>query len=75
MRREFLRRAKQTFDERGVEIPYPHRTLYFGQDREGMAPPARVALQRPPREGEGALEAETPSQTGATTPSDDPDAG
>jgi small conductance mechanosensitive channel len=75
MRREFLRRAKQKFDERGVEIPYPHRTLYFGQDREGMAPPARVALQRPPREGEGALETETPSQTGATTPSDDPDAG
>jgi small conductance mechanosensitive channel len=75
MRREFLRRAKQTFDERGVEIPYPHRTLYFGQDRAGEAPPARVALQRPPTEGEGALETETPSQTGATTPSDDPDAG
>jgi small conductance mechanosensitive channel len=73
MRREFLRRAKQKFDERGVEIPYPHRTLYFGQDREGLAPPARVALQRPPREGDGALETGTPSQTTSTTPSDDPD--
>jgi small conductance mechanosensitive channel len=75
MRREFLRRAKQKFDQNGVEIPYPHRTLYFGQDREGVAPPARVALQRPPRGGEGALEAETPSQTTSTTPSDDPNAG
>ncbi|MCG5513216.1 mechanosensitive ion channel family protein [Ectothiorhodospira shaposhnikovii] len=28
--REFLRRVKQTFDAEGVEIPFPHRTLYFG---------------------------------------------
>ncbi|WP_051431764.1 mechanosensitive ion channel family protein [Rhodovibrio salinarum] len=74
MRREFLRRAKQKFDERGVEIPYPHRTLYFGQDRQGEAPPARVALQRPPRGGEGELETSAPSQTSSTTPTDDPDA-
>jgi small conductance mechanosensitive channel len=75
MRREFLRRAKQKFDQNGVEIPYPHRTLYFGQDREGLAPPARVALQRPPQGGAGELEAGTPSQTSSTTPSDDPNAG
>ncbi|WP_420795799.1 hypothetical protein [Ectothiorhodospira magna] len=30
MGREFLRRVKQTFDAEGVEIPFPHRTLYFG---------------------------------------------
>jgi len=45
VRREFLRRTKRLFDEVGVEIPYPHRTLYFGVDKAGAAPPARVALQ------------------------------
>ena len=29
--REFLRRVKYAFDAEGVEIPFPHRTLYFGE--------------------------------------------
>ena len=29
--REFLRRVKYAFDENGIEIPFPHRTLYFGE--------------------------------------------
>jgi small conductance mechanosensitive channel len=62
VRREFLRRTKKLFDERGVEIPYPHRTLYFGQDRDGTAPPARVAMQQPPR----------PSQTDTAEPAPEP---
>lgn len=28
--REFNRRLKVTFDEKGVEIPFPHRTIYWG---------------------------------------------
>ncbi|OOG25681.1 mechanosensitive ion channel protein MscS [Thioalkalivibrio denitrificans] len=28
--REFLRRVKYAFDAQGVEIPFPHRTFYFG---------------------------------------------
>lgn len=39
VRREFLRRVKATFDARGIEIPYPHLTLYAGADQEGRAPP------------------------------------
>ncbi|MFP3984200.1 MAG: mechanosensitive ion channel family protein, partial [Desulfurivibrionaceae bacterium] len=29
--REFLRRVKMAFDEKGIEIPFPHRTIYFGE--------------------------------------------
>jgi len=29
--REFNRRIKQAFDQQGVEIPFPHTTLYFGE--------------------------------------------
>lgn len=42
--REFNRRMKKRFDELGIEIPYPHLTLYAGQDKRGQAPPLRVAL-------------------------------
>ena len=33
---------KRVFDERGIEIPFPHQTLYFGEDKQGQAPPLRV---------------------------------
>ncbi|MDH4261680.1 MAG: mechanosensitive ion channel family protein [Spirochaetia bacterium] len=29
--REYLRRIKITFDENQVEIPFPHRTIFFGE--------------------------------------------
>ncbi|MCC5789163.1 MAG: mechanosensitive ion channel family protein [Opitutales bacterium] len=29
--REFLRRVKFAFDEKGIEIPFPHQTLYIGE--------------------------------------------
>jgi len=38
VRREFLRRLKDVFDTRGIEIPYPHLTIYAGQDKQGVAP-------------------------------------
>ncbi len=40
--REFQRRMKKRFDELGIEIPFPHRTIYFGVDKEGRAPPLYV---------------------------------
>jgi small conductance mechanosensitive channel len=33
---------KEIFDARGIEIPFPHVTLYMGQLKDGSAPPLRV---------------------------------
>lgn len=43
--REFNRRMKKRFDELDIEIPFPHQTVYFGEDKSGHAPPARVRMQ------------------------------
>ncbi|MGE0650523.1 MAG: mechanosensitive ion channel domain-containing protein [Alphaproteobacteria bacterium] len=45
--REFNRRMKARFDAEGIEIPFPHQTIYFGEDRAGNAPPVRVASVSP----------------------------
>jgi small conductance mechanosensitive channel len=37
--REYNRRIKKAFDEKDIEIPFPHLTLYMGQDKSGDAPP------------------------------------
>ena len=47
--REFNRRIKLKFDERGIEIPFPHTTVYFGEGKQHTAPPARLLLQREAR--------------------------
>jgi small conductance mechanosensitive channel len=48
VRREYLRRLKMAFDEAGIEIPFPHLTLYAGQDKSGNAPPFNVrSLEAP----------------------------
>lgn len=43
--REFNRRIKQRFDREGIEIPFPHQTIYFGEGKTGDAPRARVSLE------------------------------
>ncbi|MFC7051111.1 hypothetical protein ACFQI3_00240 [Hansschlegelia quercus] len=50
---------KEIFDERGIEMPYPHLTLYMGEDRQGKAPPLRV---------EGRIAAETGDRRPAPPP-------
>jgi len=42
VRREYLRRLKKAFDACGIEIPFPHLTVYAGAARDGSAPPFRV---------------------------------
>ena len=34
--REYRRRLKKAFDQSGIEIPFPHRTIYWGA--EGQPP-------------------------------------
>lgn len=80
---------KKIFDERGIEIPFPHHTVYFGEDKAGNAPPVHVVnhpdqktsgpSQRAPRQAEAPPAEEKPrqpvarDQTGSHLP--DPDAG
>ena len=45
VRRAFLLRLKKEFDRRGIEIPFPHLTLYPGQARDGSAPPLHILNQ------------------------------
>jgi small-conductance mechanosensitive channel len=41
--REYRRRLKKAFDARGIEIPFPHRSLYMGD----ASRPFEVLLRRP----------------------------
>jgi small conductance mechanosensitive channel len=34
---------KKHCDARGVEIPFPHMTVWFGEGKDGSAPPAHIA--------------------------------
>lgn len=49
--REFNRRMKYAFDERNIEIPFPHQTLYFGEDKAGGPQAAAKALFQPGQKG------------------------
>ncbi|WP_404381309.1 mechanosensitive ion channel domain-containing protein [Caenispirillum salinarum] len=70
--REFNRRLKKRFDELGIEIPFPHRTLYFGEGKDGTAPPAHVLMDRF-RGGHGGGETPHPAEPPPPTPSPVPD--
>ena len=49
IQRGFNRLVKKRFDAEGIEIPFPHRTIYFGTDSQGEAPPAHIRMQEPRR--------------------------
>lgn len=42
--REFNRRMKKAFDARGIEIPFPHRTIWMGEPKEGPPPPLHLRV-------------------------------
>ncbi len=42
VRREYLRRLKREFDNQGIEIPFPHLTVYAGQDEKASPMPLKM---------------------------------
>jgi small conductance mechanosensitive channel len=46
VKREFLKRLKKAYDERGIEIPFPHLTVYAGAGKDGAAPAFNVVTPR-----------------------------
>lgn len=47
VKREFLKRLKKAYDEAGIEIPFPHLTIYPGQNKDGSAPPFHLLEKNP----------------------------
>lgn len=44
--RAYNRLVKRHLDAAGIEIPFPHTTIYFGQEKDGSSPPAAVRLEQ-----------------------------
>ncbi|WP_157966255.1 mechanosensitive ion channel domain-containing protein [Oceanibium sediminis] len=71
---------KRIFDERNIEIPFPHQTIYFGVDRQGKAPPlhlvqdAVVTQDSGPEPGTRPVTQDTPPAA-QDTPMDTPEGG
>jgi len=43
--RAYNRLVKIHFDNAGIEIPFPHTTVFFGQEKDGSAPAANLRLE------------------------------
>jgi small conductance mechanosensitive channel len=43
--REFRRRIKLRLDAEGIDIPYPHTTLYWGEDQKPPALPGETGTR------------------------------
>ena len=59
--REYNRRLKAAFDAHGIEIPFPHTTIYFGEDKRGQAPASRVVIE----DARGSADAPAPPHSAA----------
>ncbi len=46
VQRGYNRLVKKHFNAANIELPYPHTVIYFGQDKDGNAPAAKVDLGR-----------------------------
>lgn len=58
---EYRLRVKKAFDEEGIEIPFPHRTLYMGD-----ASPETIGLQGAIMEAQQGASRATPPESNAT---------
>jgi len=43
--RELNRRLKMAFDRHGISIPFPHLTMFVGQDKAGKSAPLPVRIE------------------------------
>lgn len=66
--RELRRRIKNTFDERGIEIPYPHLSVYFGEASKPFA--VQVAEQTAARRAAQSGAPAAPSAKSGAPPTD-----
>lgn len=64
--------VKRVFQERGIEIPFPHRRLYLGQGEQGEA---RVAVRSASENGTDTDETDAPTTQGEATDGAAPEAG
>lgn len=44
--REYRRRLKKAFDARGIEIPFPHLTLWAGKGKDNESPPLSIQVEK-----------------------------
>ncbi|OCW59036.1 mechanosensitive ion channel domain-containing protein [Hoeflea olei] len=51
--RAYTELVKQVMDEKGIEIPFPHTTLFLGRDKEGRTDELPVKLEQVGAKAEG----------------------
>ncbi|MGR3342424.1 MAG: mechanosensitive ion channel family protein, partial [Paracoccaceae bacterium] len=64
MKREFNRRLKNRFDELGIEIPFPQRTITFGENKTGDAIAGDIVLERERAAVQPAAKSKTRGESG-----------
>ncbi|WP_043531646.1 mechanosensitive channel protein [Halomonas xinjiangensis] len=69
--RAYNRLVKMHFDAAGIEIPFPHTTLYFGENKDGTAPPAHLRLAEERPSSVVASQDDAAPETGASSPTSD----
>jgi len=69
--RAYNAEIKRVFDERGIEIPFPHQTVYFGEDKKGRAAPLHLVTEPSERQDE-APEADTAAASSQPKPARKP---
>ncbi|MEM7498567.1 MAG: mechanosensitive ion channel domain-containing protein [Pseudomonadota bacterium] len=65
--RRYNELLKKACDERGIEIPFPHMTVWMGEGKDGGAPPLHMRAEGgvAPKRAEGAEDPDAPTGTGA----------
>lgn len=65
--RAYNEKIKVIFDANGIEIPYPHMTLYWGEDKQGKAPPLHILPTKSPPQGSTSPSERSSSPSSAQT--------